>query len=79
MVAVGGIASFVLSDDRVEVWGFFSAFSIWHWCSSTREGVYDVPKFGQCRRCFLHVMYATALIWQVLCHIMGLGWESKVS
>jgi hypothetical protein len=48
MVAVGGIASFVLSDDRVEVWGFFPAFSIWHWCSSTREGVYDVPKFGQC-------------------------------
>ena len=27
---------------------------------------------------FLHVMYATATFWQVLCHIMGLGWESKV-
>ena len=39
MVAVGGIASFVLSDDHVEVWGFFPAFSIWHWCSSTREVV----------------------------------------
>ena len=23
------------------------------------------------------VMYATATFWQVLCHIMGLDWESK--
>ena len=25
----------------------------------------------------IQVVYATATFWQVLCHIMGLGWEFK--